>query len=177
MTTVKLYIFVDSPPPSKQQWTTTSRSKDKWKTIFEIVANFFCLSNGFRHENTLYIFFISKQQQIKLDGEKIRYLSPNSRSVASLLWKAYQLMKNEFTEWTESTPGVYVKILPQKKLQKILQTVPVLEIGENHSTFVAKNLIVNFADMQVESTAKIYSKFCTYTQALTVLLNFDIFPV
>ena len=45
---------------------------------------------------------------VRFDGAEIRYLSPDERSAASLIKKALEKQAQGF--WTESTPGMSVKI-------------------------------------------------------------------
>jgi len=45
---------------------------------------------------------------VRFDGASVRYLSPDERSSASLIKKALEKQAQGF--WTESTPGVSVKV-------------------------------------------------------------------
>lgn len=49
----------------------------------------------------------SPPKLIRFEGSRVRYLSPDERSAASLIKKALEKKAQEF--WTESTPGVSIR--------------------------------------------------------------------
>ncbi len=92
-------------PPGKQTWANSNRqTRGYWSWIYEAITNWFCKSNGFRKNHKALL--IINNVYIYLDGEFLRYLSPNLRSIASLLYRAYINYKDTNTI-RESTPGIY----------------------------------------------------------------------
>lgn len=73
----------------------------------------FCLSYSIRKENNLYLYFFEENVSIKLVGKNLRFLGSDERSQALLLNKAIKKIPNislkKQKNWTESTPGFYVK--------------------------------------------------------------------
>lgn len=68
------------------------------------------LSHGMRRDVRVYLVLKGEPAPPKLvrfDGEKVRYLSPDERSAASLIKKALEKNAQEF--WVESTPGVSIR--------------------------------------------------------------------
>ena len=72
----------------------------------------FCISYSIRKDNNLYIYLQNFHNLISFIGKKLRFLGPDERSQALLLYKALKIArKNKYlTEKriTESTPGIYV---------------------------------------------------------------------
>jgi tRNA (pseudouridine54-N1)-methyltransferase len=68
------------------------------------------LSHDLRRDVRMYLVLKGSAQPklIRFDGSSVRYLSPDERSGASLIKKA--LEKNAQDFWTESTPGVSIRI-------------------------------------------------------------------
>ncbi len=68
------------------------------------------LSHDLRRDVLIYLVLKGEPASPKLvrfDGGKVRYLSPDERSAASLIKKALEKNSGEF--WTESTPGVCIR--------------------------------------------------------------------
>ncbi len=68
------------------------------------------LSHDLRRDVIVYLVLKGEPAPPKLvrfDGSKVRYLSPDERSAASLIRKALEKNAQEF--WTESTPGVGIR--------------------------------------------------------------------
>ncbi len=68
------------------------------------------LSHDLRRDVFVYLVLKGEPGPVKLirfDGSKVRYLSPDERSAASLIKKALEKNAQEF--WTESTPGVNIR--------------------------------------------------------------------
>ena len=97
----------------------SKKNIDKGNTPSEIykicscIRTAFCMSYGIRKNNDLYLYFQNNTILIKFGGNKLRYLGPDERSQALLLQKALHKV-NQYTnidtgDWTESTPGIYVK--------------------------------------------------------------------
>ena len=72
----------------------------------------FCISYSIRKDNNLYIYLRNFHNLISFIGKKLRFLGPDERSQALLLYKALKIAReNQYlTEKriTESTPGIYV---------------------------------------------------------------------
>ncbi|MCE7735425.1 MAG: hypothetical protein GPJ54_11145 [Candidatus Heimdallarchaeota archaeon] len=101
---MKLVIFCDSYPPEKKTWSSPEiNDRSDWSWISELIATWFCYSNGIRKENEVTI--VIKEIQITLSGEKIRYLAPSQRSILSIVHNAY---KGHLTQNKRKQPGVYV---------------------------------------------------------------------
>ena len=68
------------------------------------------LSHDLRRDVRVYLVLIGGAQSriVRFDGSAVRYLSPDERSAASLIKKALEKQAQGF--WTESTPGVSIKI-------------------------------------------------------------------
>ena len=68
------------------------------------------LSHDLRRDVRVYLVLKGGAQPriVRFDGEAVRYLSPDERSAASLIKKALEKQAQGF--WTESTPGVSIKI-------------------------------------------------------------------
>jgi tRNA (pseudouridine54-N1)-methyltransferase len=68
------------------------------------------LSHDLRRDVRVYLVLKggARSKIVRFDGAAIRYLSPDERSAASLIKKALEKQGQGF--WTESTPGVNVKI-------------------------------------------------------------------
>ena len=67
------------------------------------------LSHDLRRDVRVFLVLKGEPQSkiVCFDGSKVRYLSPDERSAASLIKKALEKEAKEF--WTESTPGVSVR--------------------------------------------------------------------
>ncbi|MDO8726427.1 MAG: tRNA (pseudouridine(54)-N(1))-methyltransferase TrmY [Candidatus Methanoperedens sp.] len=68
------------------------------------------LSHDLRRDVRVYLILKGGAQPrlVRFDGAGVRYLSPDERSAASLIKKALEKQAQGF--WTESTPGVSVKM-------------------------------------------------------------------
>lgn len=68
------------------------------------------LSHDMRRDVRVYLVLNGGAQPmiVRFDGASVRYLSPDERSAASLIKKALEKQAQGF--WTESTPGVSIKI-------------------------------------------------------------------
>ncbi|MFX1311284.1 MAG: hypothetical protein ACFFHD_01555 [Promethearchaeota archaeon] len=74
----------------------------------------FCLSYSIRKSNNLYLYFVKEYVLIRFKGKNLRFLGPDERSQALLLYKALNKAKHilspDYERWYESTPGIYIKI-------------------------------------------------------------------
>jgi hypothetical protein len=71
----------------------------------------FCLSYAIRKENDFYIYFLKNNIAVKFIGKELRFLGPDERSQALLLYKALKKrnIKTNLESWVDSTPGIYIK--------------------------------------------------------------------
>ena len=144
--------------------------------ICSIIREAFCLSYSIRKNNNLYLYFESLQLLIKYEGKKLRFLGSDERSQAILLNKALE-NKNGYGkvkthEWVKSTPGIFVKRLPNSG--SILENIN--NILHNKIVFIAefenKDLyldIINLNDLDD------MSEFCyilPYSQNSQISLRF-----
>ena len=94
-------------------------------TLCAIIRESFCISYTIRKNNNLYLYIETDHLFIKIEGKSVRYLGSDERSQALLLLRA--IMKIESNEnysdrgWIKSTPGIYVKKLPN--LELILENI------------------------------------------------------
>ncbi len=67
------------------------------------------LSHDLRRDVNVYLVLKggSQPKLVRFEGDRVKYLSPDERSAASLIKKA--LEKNAQDFWTESTPGVSIR--------------------------------------------------------------------
>ncbi|MDH5401654.1 MAG: hypothetical protein OEZ01_04035 [Candidatus Heimdallarchaeota archaeon] len=108
-----LVIKVTTPPPSKKEWIEPDpETRRNWTSIFETIVNWFCLSNSIRTNHNLDIRF--PDFTIRFEGKKLRYLAPPFRSVASLVFKAYNIATTHLGKYPiKSTPGITIISNPQ----------------------------------------------------------------
>jgi hypothetical protein len=69
------------------------------------------LSYAIRKNNDFYLFFTENAIAIKFIGKELRFLGPDERSQALLLYKALKKRKSGMNKniWIKSTPGIYIK--------------------------------------------------------------------
>jgi len=93
--------------------------------LCSIIRESFCLSYSIRKNNNLYLYFESLQLLMKYEGKKLRFLGSDERSQALLLKRALEKINGEekvkTQEWGKSTPGIFVKRLPNSG--SILQNI------------------------------------------------------
>jgi tRNA (pseudouridine54-N1)-methyltransferase len=88
--------------------------------VCRFVAQSLFISHGVRRDSCAIVILLGEPEPPKtivVDGEKVRYMSPDERNIAGLIKKA--LKKSFGVEkdlWIESTPGVYVSSIEPKKL-------------------------------------------------------------
>ncbi len=104
----------------------TKSDIDKGKTpldVYElcaIVRESFCISYTIRKNNNFYLYIETDHLFIKIEGNSVRYLGSDERSQALLLLRAFMAIETNENyndrEWIKSTPGIYVKKLPNLSL-------------------------------------------------------------
>lgn len=101
-----LVIFCDNYPPEKKFWASPDIAERlEWSWVSELIATWFCYSNGIRKENN--VVLVVNDLEIRLKGEEIRYLAPSQRSILSIVYNAYKLYQTQ-SKKKEHQPGVYV---------------------------------------------------------------------
>ncbi len=104
----------------------TKSDIDKGKTpldVYElcaIIRESFCISYTIRKNNNFYLYIETDHLFIKIEGNSVRYLGSDERSQALLLLRAFMAIETNENyndrEWIRSTPGIYVKKLPNLSL-------------------------------------------------------------
>ncbi len=106
-----MILLLPMPPPKKRDLSFPDpKSRYPWNKAFELIGNFFCLSNSFNYSHSSLVVYPFEDQTslILFVGEKLRYLSPSIRSVGSLFAKAHlKLANSSLHEWSLSTPGIF----------------------------------------------------------------------
>lgn len=71
----------------------------------------FCLSYDIRKDNDFYVYFLENNIVVKFIGDELRFLGPDERSQALLLYKALKKRskKTNIDSWVDSTPGIYIQ--------------------------------------------------------------------
>ena len=89
-------------------------------TLCAIIRESFCISYTIRKDNNFYLYNETDHLFIKIEGKSVRYLGSDERSQALLLLRAFMKIENNENyndrEWIKSTPGIYVKKLPNSEL-------------------------------------------------------------
>jgi len=70
----------------------------------------FVLSHGIRRDVQVFLVLLGGEasKTLRLQGELLRHLNPDERTTAALLKKALAISAD--TDWTRSTPGIYVRL-------------------------------------------------------------------
>ena len=127
---VELFIHSEVSAIPKLDWNKAkSDLRGKWKENLNLVTNWFCISNGLRKTRILNLIisnsYYTKERQefywIKFVGKELRYLSPSTKSAASLIWKAFS-MKGISDEWKEATPGILIRFVPLRDLEEFISS-------------------------------------------------------
>ena len=69
----------------------------------------FCVSYNIRKDNNLYFYIEKSHKLIKFIGDELRYLGSDERSQALLFNKVLSFNHPADNNWTQSTPGIYVR--------------------------------------------------------------------
>ncbi len=113
---VNFLILIEKFPKFSKSNIDVGKTPIYVYNLCSIIRESFCLSYSIRKNNNLYLYFESLQLLIKYDGKKLRFLGSDERSQAILLNKAIdKIDKNEKVndeKWKQSTPGIFVKKLP-----------------------------------------------------------------
>ncbi len=70
------------------------------------VAQALFYSHGVRKDTEIYLLLVGGEpsKALRINGNEVKYMSPDERNIGGLLRKALQ---NEKEEWKRSTPGIY----------------------------------------------------------------------
>jgi putative SAM-dependent RNA methyltransferase len=113
---VNFLILIEKFPKFSKSDIDVGKTPIYVYNLCSIIRESFCLSYSIRKNNNLYLYFESLQLLIKYEGKKLRYLGSDERSQAILLNKALEKInggeKVKTQGWENSTPGIFVKRLP-----------------------------------------------------------------
>ena len=113
---VNFLILIEKFPKFSKSNIDVGKTPIYVYNICSIIRESFCLSYSIRKNNNLYLYFESLQLLMKYEGKKLRFLGSDERSQAILLKKALEKIngdeKVKTQEWEKSTPGIFVKRLP-----------------------------------------------------------------
>jgi len=89
-------------------------------TLCAIIRESFCISYTIRKYNNFYLYIETDHLLLKIEGKSVRYLGSDERSQALLLLRAFMAIETNENyndrDWIRSTPGIYVKKLPNSSL-------------------------------------------------------------
>jgi len=135
---VNFLILIEKFPKFSKSDIDVGKTPIYVYNLCSIIRESFCLSYSIRKNNNLYLYFESLQLLIKYEGKKLRFLGSDERSQAILLNKALEKIngdeKVKTQEWEKSTPGIFVKRLPNSG--SILENIN--NILHNKIVFIAE---------------------------------------
>ncbi len=135
---VNFLIFIEKFPKYSKRDIDVGKTPLYVYNLCSIIRESFCLSYSIRKSNNLYLYFESVQLLIKFDGKNLRFLGSDERSQALLLKRALDKIngdkKVKTQEWEKSTPGIFVKRLPNSN--SILENID--NILRNKIVFIAE---------------------------------------
>lgn len=113
---VNFLILIEKFPKFSKSDIDVGKTPIYVYNLCSIIRESFCLSYSIRKNNNLYLYFESLQLLIKYEGKKLRFLGSDERSQALLLKRALAKIngdeKVKTQEWEKSTPGIFIKRLP-----------------------------------------------------------------
>ncbi|TKJ22590.1 MAG: hypothetical protein CEE42_12835 [Promethearchaeota archaeon Loki_b31] len=113
---VNFLILIEKFPKFSKSDIDVGKTPIYVYNLCSIMRESFCLSYSIRKNNNLYLYFESLQLLMKYKGKKLRFLGSDERSQALLLKRALEKIngdeKVKTQEWEKSTPGIFVKRLP-----------------------------------------------------------------
>jgi len=135
---VNFLILIEKFPKFSKRDIDVGKTPIYVYNLCSIIRESFCLSYSIRKNNNLYLYFKSLQLLIKYEGKKLRFLGSDERSQAILLNKALEKInggeKVKTQEWENSTPGIFIKRLPNSS--SILENIN--NIFPNKIVFIAE---------------------------------------
>ncbi len=135
---VNFLIFIEKFPKYSKRDIDVGKTPIYVYNLCSIIRESFCLSYSIRKNNNLYLYFESVQLLIKFVGKKLRFLGSDERSQALLLKRALDKIngdkKVKTQEWEKSTPGIFVKRLPNSN--SILENID--NILRNKIVYIAE---------------------------------------
>ncbi len=135
---VNFLILIEKFPKFSKSDIDVGKTPIYVYNLCSIIRESFCLSYSIRKNNNLYLYFESLQLLIKYEGKKLRFLGSDERSQAILLNKALEKIngdeKVKTQEWEKSTPGIFIKRLPNSG--SILENIN--NILHNKIVFIAE---------------------------------------
>lgn len=116
---VNFLILIEKFPKFSKSDIDVGKTPIYVYNLCSIIRESFCLSYSIRKNNNLYLYFESLQLLIKYEGKKLRFLGSDERSQALLLKRALEKIngdeKVKTQEWEKSTPGIFIKRLPNSR--------------------------------------------------------------
>ncbi len=116
---VNFLILIEKFPKFTKSDIDVGKTPIYVHNLCSIIRESFCLSYSIRKNNNLYLYFESLQLLIKYEGKKLRFLGSDERSQALLLKRALEKIngdeKVKTQEWEKSTPGIFIKRLPNSR--------------------------------------------------------------
>ena len=93
-------LILDKFPTISKKSFNISESEERFSYVTWIkgIIDAFCLSNDFRHENDIWIYGVWDKLLLKINGRSVRYINPESRSLAMLLRQAFIAHNSNYTK-------------------------------------------------------------------------------
>jgi hypothetical protein len=173
---VNFLILIEKFPKFSKSDVDVGKTPIYVYNLCSIIRESFCLSYSIRKNNNLYLYFKALQLLIKYEGKKLRFLGSDERSQAILLNKALEKIigdeKLQTQEWEKSTPGIFVKRLPNSGF--ILENIN--NILHNKIVFIAefenKNLYLDVINLDDLDDMSEYCYIFPYSQNSQSSLRF-----
>jgi len=173
---VNFLILIEKFPKFSKNDIDVGKTPIYVYNLCSIIRESFCLSYSIRKNNNLYLYFEAPQLLIKYEGKKLRFLGSDERSQAILLNKALEKIngddKLQTQEWEKSTPGIFVKRLPNSGF--ILENIN--NILHNKIVFIAefenKNLYLDVINLDDLDDISEYCYIFPYSQNSQSSLRF-----
>lgn len=109
MPLVLFIVFESLPRVNKKLIDAGDVTRDE-AALCDIVRSTFFLSHEIRGERELWCFFSKDALLARIDGQRVRYMGPDERSILMLFMKLNDRLGRSGPEnsdaWTESTPGI-----------------------------------------------------------------------
>lgn len=163
-----LVIFCDIYPPEKKTWSSPNiEDRSDWSWVSELIATWFCFSNGIRKENSVTV--VIHEIQITLHGDTIRYLAPSQRSILSIMYNAYKAYQTNNKK--KYQPGVFVtKFAGYDQFEKPFARITLTNNGVVQRDLNKTQIKTLFVEGMKEETTPVHIVASNYNQALIWLI-------
>jgi hypothetical protein len=113
-------LILDKFPTISKKVFNFPVSEDRFSyvTWIKSIIDSFCLSNDFRHENDAWIYGVQDELLLKINGNSVRYISPESRSLAMLLRQAFIAHNSNYTK-SKMPLGFEIEKLSRSSAEKL----------------------------------------------------------